>query len=141
MTEDEILQEVESDPHTLRQRTKEILKGLQQLTEEGATQIFYPMISNDLILGAVGVLQFEVVAFRLQHEYDVECFYEPVSVETARWVESSDAKQLEDFKKYRQQDLALDNKGALVYLAPNHIYLTMSEERWPALKFFNIKEH
>lgn len=122
-------------------KQKKLLKGIRQLCEEGATQIFYPVINNDLILGAVGDLQFEVVAFRLKYEYDVECFYEPVPVATARWVESSDAKQLEDFKTNRYEHIAIDNNGYLVYLAPSLIYLNITEERWPALKFLNIKEH
>jgi len=122
-------------------KQKKLLKGIKQLCEEGATQIFYPVMNNDLILGAVGILQFEVVAFRLKHEYDVECLYEPVSVATARWVESNDAKQLEDFKKHRYENIAVDNNGCLVYLAPSLIYLNITVERWPALRFFNIKEH
>ena len=65
---------------------KALQKGLAQLCEEGATQLFKPLRNNDLILGAVGQLQFEVVAFRLQDEYNVQCVFEPISVATARWV-------------------------------------------------------
>ncbi len=122
-------------------KQKKLLKGVQQLCEEGATQLFHPMINNDLILGAVGELQFEVVAFRLKHEYDVECYYESGSFLTARWVESDDKKQLEDFKKVRYADLAVDNSGSLVYLPPSMYYLTVTQERWPGVKFLNIKEH
>jgi peptide chain release factor 3 len=122
-------------------KQKKMLKGVQQLCEEGATQLFCPLINNDLILGAVGVLQFEVVAFRLKHEYNVECFYDTVSIATARWVQSDDPKQLETFKQLRQENLALDNNGDLVYLAPSMIYLRMTQEKFPAIKFLNIKEH
>lgn len=121
-------------------KQKKMLKGVQQLCEEGATQLFCPLISNDLILGAVGILQFEVVAFRLKHEYNVECFYDPVSIATARWVESDDPKQLESFKQLRHEHLALDNNGALVYLAPSMIYLRMTQEKFPAVRFLSIKE-
>ena len=80
-------------------RGKALQKGLQQLTEEGATQLFKPMKNNDLILGAVGVLQFDVTAFRLKSEYNVECIYDAVPVTTARWVTCDDPKMLEDFKR------------------------------------------
>ena len=67
-------------------RMKALQKGLSQLCEEGATQLFKPLRNNDLILGAIGQLQFEVVAFRLQDEYSVQCVFEPINVATARWV-------------------------------------------------------
>ena len=122
-------------------KQKKLLKGISQLSEEGATQAFYPLSNNDLLLGAVGALQFEVVAYRLKHEYDVECVYEPVSSISALWVVSDDPKQLEDFKKTRYSDLALDNSGDLVYLLPDHVYLKINKDRWPAVRFVNIKEH
>ena len=71
---------------------KALQKGLAQLCEEGATQLFKPLRNNDLILGAVGQLQFEVVAFRLQDEYRVQCVFEPVSVHTARWIDAVTAR-------------------------------------------------
>ena len=70
-----------------------------QLSEEGATQVFNPMSNNDVILGAVGVLQFDVVAERLKSEYSVDCLYDTISIATARWVECKDEKMLADFKK------------------------------------------
>lgn len=69
------------------------------MSEEGAVQLFQPLKNNDLVLGAVGQLQFEVVMFRLQDEYKVDCMYEPVSVQTARWVECDDNRMIEDFRK------------------------------------------
>ena len=68
-------------------KMKALQKGLSQLCEEGATQLFKPLRNNDLILGAVGQLQFEVVAFRLQDEYSVQCVFDPVTVHTARWID------------------------------------------------------
>jgi peptide chain release factor 3 len=75
-------------------RMKALQKGLSQLCEEGATQLFKPLRNNDLILGAIGQLQFEVVAFRLQDEYGVQCVFEPINVAVARWVRLSDEKRL-----------------------------------------------
>ena len=89
-------------------RMKALQKGLQQLTEEGATQLFKPLKNNDLILGAVGVLQFDVTAFRLKAEYNVECIYDNVSVTTARWVSCDDPKKLDEFKKKAFDNLAED---------------------------------
>ncbi len=79
-------------------RMKALQKGLSQLCEEGATQLFKPLRNNDLILGAIGQLQFEVVAFRLQDEYGVQCVFEPINVAVARWVSLRDEKRLSEFR-------------------------------------------
>jgi peptide chain release factor 3 len=122
-------------------KTKALQKGLIQLSEEGATQLFRPLNSNDLILGAVGVLQFDVVAYRLKHEYNVECSYENVSVVTARWITCSDSKMLEDFKKKAFDHLAMDGGDYLTYLAPTRVNLNLMIERWPDIQFREIREH
>ncbi|MBV9345799.1 MAG: peptide chain release factor 3, partial [Gammaproteobacteria bacterium] len=123
-------------------RMKALQKGLAQLCEEGATQLFKPLRSNDLILGAVGPLQFEVVAFRLQDEYGVQCVFEPVTVHTARWVEAPEqAERLEEFRARLHEHLALDHTGALVYLAPSRVNLQLTLERWPELTFRATREH
>ncbi len=80
-------------------KSKQLQKGLKELSEEGATQVFMPQINNDLIVGAVGVLQFDVVAYRLKEEYKVDCIYEPVNVHTVRWIHCDDEKILNEFKK------------------------------------------
>lgn len=80
-------------------KQKQLLKGLVQLSEEGAVQVFRPLQNNDLIVGAVGVLQFDVVVSRLKSEYNVEAIYEGVNVATARWVECDDVKKFEEFKR------------------------------------------
>src|SRR5574343_883550 len=80
-------------------KLKQLQKGLAQLSEEGATQFFKPLMSNDLVLGAVGVLQFDVVAYRLKDEYGVDASFEPVQVQTARWVYAPDDKTLEAFRE------------------------------------------
>jgi len=120
---------------------KALNKGLVQLSEEGATQVFKRLNSNDLILGAVGILQFDVVAHRLEHEYGVKCVYEAVNVHTARWVRCDDAKKFEDFKNKCSENLAYDGGNHLTYLAPTRVNLQLSEERYPEVVFFATREH
>ena len=122
-------------------RMKALGKGLDQLCEEGATQLFRPLRNADLILGAVGQLQFEVVAFRLQDEYSVQCVFENISVHTARWVNASDARKLEEFRTKAYENLALDHGGALVYLAPSRVNLQLTMERWPGIEFHETREY
>ena len=121
-------------------RMKALQKGLEQLSEEGATQLFRPMKNNDLILGAVGVLQFDVVAYRLKDEYNVDCIFEPINVALARWVDSEDTKKLEEFKTKAHDNLALDGSGLLAYLAPTRVNMDITMERWPDIKFFDTRE-
>ncbi len=122
-------------------KTKQLQKGLQQLSEEGSTQVFFPERNNDIIVGAVGVLQFEVVAYRLKDEYKVEAIYEPVNVATARWVDSDDAKKFEEFKRKCTDNLAVDGGGHLTYLAPTRVNLNLSQERYPEVNFRATREH
>jgi peptide chain release factor 3 len=122
-------------------RLKALQKGLAQLCEEGATQLFKPMRNNDLILGAVGPLQFEVVAHRLRDEYKVECQFEPINVATARWVECDDEKMLAKFERKAHDNLALDHGNQLVYIAPTKVNLSLTEERWPDIVFRETREH
>ena len=122
-------------------KIKQLHKGLAQLSEEGATQFFRPLMSNDLILGAVGVLQFDVVAYRLKDEYSVDAIFEPVNVATARWVHCDDAKKLEEFRERNAMNLGLDAAGQLVYLAPTRVNLQLAEERWPQVRFSATREH
>jgi peptide chain release factor 3 len=122
-------------------RMKALQKGLSQLCEEGATQLFKPLRNNDLILGAVGPLQFEVVAFRLQDEYGVECQFENINVVTARWVDAANPAKLEEFTTRAHDNLALDHAGALVYLAPTRVNLQLTLERWPDIRFRTTREH
>nr|WP_299240983.1 peptide chain release factor 3 [uncultured Halomonas sp.] len=122
-------------------KMKALQKGLQQLSEEGATQVFMPLDNNDLIVGAVGTLQFDVVAHRLKEEYKVDCIYEPVNVQTARWVYCDDAKRLDEFRRKASTNLALDGGGYLTYLAPTRVNLQMTQERWPEVRFNATREH
>ena len=122
-------------------KMKALQKGLSQLCEEGATQLFKPLRNNDLILGAVGQLQFEVVAFRLADEYSVQCVFDPVTVHTARWIEAAEPRKLEEFRARAYEHLALDHGGALVYLAPSRVNLQLTLERWPDIRFLETREH
>ena len=122
-------------------KSKQLRQGLQELAEEGATQVFFPERNNDIILGAVGILQFDVVASRLQQEYKVECIYEPINVWSARWVSSSDRKKLEEFSNKATDNLAIDGGGHLTYLAPTRVNLSLTEERWPDINFRATREH
>ncbi len=122
-------------------KSKQLRQGLQELAEEGATQVFFPERSNDIVLGAVGVLQFDVVASRLKEEYKVECAYEPISVWSARWIECDDKKKLEEFKNKAVENIAIDGGGHLTYLAPTRVNLSLMEERWPDVKFRATREH
>jgi peptide chain release factor 3 len=122
-------------------KMKHLQKGLQQLSEEGSTQVFMPLRNNDLIVGAVGTLQFEVVAFRLRDEYKVDCVYEGVNVYTARWVECDDEKKLAEFRDKAYDNLAIDGGGHLAYLAPTRVNLNLTMERWPEIRFRATREH
>ena len=121
-------------------RAKALHKGLVQLTEEGATQLFKPLKNNDLILGAVGVLQFDVTTFRLRAEYNVECVYDNVAITTARWVSSDNPEKLAEFRDKAFANLAEDGGGYLVYLANSRVNLQLTEERWPEIRFSATRE-
>lgn len=122
-------------------KSKQLQRGLQQLSEEGSTQVFSPIMSADMVVGAVGQLQFDVVAYRLKDEYKVEAIYEPVNVYTARWITCDDARKLEEFRKKAADHLSVDGGGHLTYLAPTRVNLALMEERWPELEFRATREH
>ena len=100
-----------------------------------------PLKNNDLIVGAVGVLQFEVVAYRLKDEYKVDCIYEPVSIYSARWVTSKERSKLDEFRKKAYDNIAVDGGEHLTYLAPTRVNLSLMEERWPDIAFHATREH
>ena len=122
-------------------KMKALHKGLIQLGEEGATQVFRPINNNEMILGAVGVLQFDVVAWRLKEEYNVECSYDAVPVMAARWLYANDEKHLEEFKKKQSENIAIDGGDYLTYLAPSMVNLNLMMEKWPDIEFKATREH
>ncbi|NYT28094.1 MAG: peptide chain release factor 3 [Candidatus Thiodubiliella endoseptemdiera] len=121
-------------------KAKALQKGLDQLSEEGATQVFRPLINNSQILGAVGVLQFDVVAHRLKYEYSVDCQFENIAVATARWITGED-KDIEQLKIKAGNNVAIDSAGVLTYLAPSMVNLQLTEERHPNITFAATREH
>jgi peptide chain release factor 3 len=121
-------------------KAKALQKGLNQLSEEGATQVFRPIINNSQILGAVGVLQFDVVAHRLKYEYGVDCQFETINIATARWITGSD-KDIEQLKSKAGNNVAVDSAGVLTYLAPSTVNLQLTIERHPNLVFSATREH
>jgi peptide chain release factor 3 len=122
-------------------KAKQLNKGLDQLCEEGATQVYRPLTNNDIVLGAVGVLQFDVVQYRLRDEYNVESVFEPVTVHSARWVTAPDTKKLKDFIDKNDSRVARDHYGEYVYLASSAVNLSMTRERHPDIQFHDTREH
>ena len=121
-------------------RAKHLEKGVHQLIEEGAIQLFRPIDGNDYILGAVGELQFDVVSTRLLNEYNVDVLLTPLSYVAARWVEGG-ASDLEAFMKRNRHRLARDVDGTLVFLAESAYWLERIVDEWPKLRFHETKEH
>ncbi|MXP66771.1 peptide chain release factor 3 [Pantoea sp. Nvir] len=122
-------------------KQKQLLKGLLQLSEEGAVQVFRPLKNNDLIVGAVGELQFDVVVARLASEYNIEAIYETINVSTARWVECNDTKKFDEFRRKNEANLALDSSNNLTYIAPMMMHLNIIQERYPQIIFRKTREH
>jgi peptide chain release factor 3 len=122
-------------------KAKQLQKGLQELGEEGAIQVFETKVGNTLLLGAVGQLQFEVVAARLASEYKVDAIYDDAGIATARWLTYPDEKVRRDFERDREGQLAADVDGNPVYLAPNRFNLQVAMERWPQVGFHATREH
>ena len=122
-------------------KSKRLEQGVKQLSEEGATQVFLPLSRNDVIIGAIGALQFDVVAFRLKEEYGAECTYAPSDIFTVRWISADDSKKLDEFKLKANAQLALDGDGELVLLANSRANLELTQERWPDIRFSDTREH
>ncbi len=122
-------------------KLKQLQKGLLQLAEEGAVQVFRPQLGSSYILGAVGELQFEVTMARLKAEYGVDAIYEPVDLADARWISSENRKRLDEFKSRNQASLYLDADGFLTYLAQSQWHLNYVMEQWPEIIFQKTREH
>jgi peptide chain release factor 3 len=121
-------------------KAKQLQKGLQELGEEGAVQVF-TLASGRIVLGAVGRLQFDIVAYRLQSEYSVDAVYDSVSLYTARWLMFPDAATRANFERKEGAALGSDVDGNPVFLATNKYNLELTEERWPDVKFLATREH
>jgi peptide chain release factor 3 len=134
----EIFQTVEiADP----MRSKQLKLGLAQLGEEGAIQVFRPHLGSALLLGAVGALQFDVVAHRLKHEYSVDARLAPAKYQLARWVTAEDARELKRFIDTNAHRIAYDAVGAPTFLASFGAELSVAEENWKRIRFHKMREH
>ena len=116
-------------------KSKQLQKGVEQLMDEGVAQLFTNQFNGRKIIGTVGQLQFEVIQYRLLHEYGAQCRWEPISLYKACWIESDDAAQLEDFKKRKYQYMAKDKAGRDVFLAESNYLLTMAQQDFKNIRF------
>ena len=121
-------------------KSKALEKGLVQLAEEGATQVFKPLMGAEWVIGAVGLLQFEVVMHRLEFEYGVKVAFEPVSYVTARWV-TGEKKKIEEFEKREAMHVYIDGESKLTYMAGSQWRLENTMEKWKELEFHETSEH
>ena len=116
----EIFKEVQNkDP----MKTKQLEKGLLQLTDEGVAQLFTQFGGNKKIIGCVGELQFEVIQYRLLHEYSASVQFNTLPFFKACWITSKDEKKLQDFARFKQNNIAQDKDGQMVYLAQSEWFL------------------
>ncbi|MDR3299828.1 MAG: peptide chain release factor 3 [Candidatus Accumulibacter sp.] len=122
-------------------KSKPLRKGLQELGEEGAIQVFENLASGTLLLGAVGALQFEIVAQRLQTEYNVDASFDPTDIYTARWLIFPDEATRRNFEREQQHRMARDVDGNLVYLASTRYNLDVTSEKWRRVGFLASREH
>lgn len=122
-------------------KAKALQKGLVQLAEEGTIQVFRPLAGNMYVIGAVGVLQFEVTMARLKAEYSVNATYETIDLAVARWVTCEDEKILKEFRKKNESRLALDSENWLTFLTTSEYQLGFTMEDWPQIKFHKTREH
>jgi peptide chain release factor 3 len=122
-------------------RSKQLNRGLQELGEEGAIQVFRPVLGNTMLLGAIGQLQFEVVAHRLKSEYGVEVRLAPAAYSGARWVSAEDEAELRRFCDANRDKLAMDAAQAPAYLLGSRFDLELTQERWPRIVFHAMREH
>ncbi len=121
-------------------KSKQLEKGIQQLMDEGVAQLFINQFNGRKLIGTVGQLQFEVIQFRLLHEYGAQCRWEPISLYKACWIESDDPAALEAFKKRKHQFMAVDREGRDVFLADSNYVLQMAQQDFPKLRFHFTSE-
>lgn len=123
-------------------KSKQLAKGVDQLMDEGVAQLFTLELNGRKIIGTVGALQFEVIQYRLEHEYGAKCTYENLNVYKATWVEAEDEKseEFKDFKRLKAKFLAKDKKGQLVFLADSQFSLQMTQDKYRSIKFHFTSE-
>ena len=121
-------------------RSKQLAKGVDQLMDEGVAQLFTSQLNGRKIIGTVGALQFEVIEYRLEHEYSAKCRWESISLHKACWIESDDRAVLDDFKKRKYNKMATDKQGRDVFLADSGFILDMAQRDFPKIKFHFTSE-
>jgi peptide chain release factor 3 len=121
-------------------KSKQLAKGIDQLMDEGVAQLFVSSLNGRKIIGTVGALQFEVIEYRLEHEYGAKCRWEPISLHKACWVESDNRAQLADFMQRKHTNMAKDKHGRDVFLADSAYALQMAQEKFPEVKFYFTSE-
>jgi peptide chain release factor 3 len=119
---------------------KQLAKGLVQLMDEGVAQLFVSSLNGRKIVGTVGALQFEVIQYRLEHEYGARCKWEPIQIHKACWIRSDDRARLEDFLRRKHTNMATDKHGRLVYLADSSYALQLAVEKFPEIEFYFTSE-
>jgi peptide chain release factor 3 len=122
-------------------KSKQLQKGVEQLMDEGVAQLFTNQFNGRRIIGTVGQLQFEVIQYRLLHEYGAQCRWEPINLYKACWIESDDPAELEDFKKRKYQYMALDKEGRDVFLAESNYILMMARQDFKNIRFHFSSEY
>src|SRR5574344_442925 len=121
-------------------KSKQLNKGIEQLMDEGVAQLFTNQFNGRKIIGTVGQLQFEVIQYRLENEYNAKCRWEPVHLYKACWVEAADTEELENFKKRKYQYMAKDRDGRDVFLADSGYVLSMAQQDFKHIKFHFTSE-
>lgn len=121
-------------------KTKQLNKGIDQLMGEGVAQLFVNQFNNRKIIGTVGQLQFEVIQYRLENEYNAKCRWEPVHLYKACWIEADNEQELENFKKRKYQYMAKDKEGRDVFLADSSYVLSMAQQDFEHIKFHFTSE-
>ena len=121
-------------------KSKQLEKGIQQLMDEGVAQLFVNQFNGRKIIGTVGQLQFEVIQYRLLHEYGAQCRWEPISLYKACWIESDDENAIANFKRRKHQFMAVDREGRDVFLADSNYVLQMAQGDFPSIRFHFTSE-
>ena len=119
---------------------KQLAKGVDQLMDEGVAQLFTSSLNGRKIIGTVGQLQFEVIQYRLEHEYGAKCRWEPISIYKACWIESDNQEQLADFKRRKHSNMAVDKHGRDVFLADTSYALALAQENFKDIRFHFTSE-
>jgi peptide chain release factor 3 len=123
-------------------KSKQLYKGIDQLMDEGVAQLFTLELNGRKVIGTVGALQYEVIQYRLEHEYGAKCTYENLNVHKACWVEAEDEsnEEYKEFKRIKQKFLAKDKAGQLVFLADSAFSLQMTQQKYPSVKLHFTSE-